>query len=198
MQPDEPVSIRFAGFLERGSGWILLTTAVLTVLLAIPMVAMRPDEDASDNPGARFRKADGVSYPRVRRAHENAREIFGLTFPFAHLRLSVLGGHIIHWMRSAEPVSERSLQALDQPAQRTLPGLVAETVEQLVYEEDLAARWYPIDKTVPIVIDPRMSAGSPTIEGRGVTIQTIRKRFKTGQKLDLFVKTPRQPGARWG
>ena len=51
MQTDDPVSRSFTGFLERRSGWILLTMAVLTVLLAIPMVAMRPNEDASDSPG---------------------------------------------------------------------------------------------------------------------------------------------------
>jgi hypothetical protein len=38
--------------LERSSGWFLLAFLATTVLLAIPMVTMAPDESASDNPGS--------------------------------------------------------------------------------------------------------------------------------------------------
>ena len=47
----ESVSHKIVSFLERRSGWLILGMVVLTVLLAIPMVTMAPDEDASDNPG---------------------------------------------------------------------------------------------------------------------------------------------------
>ena len=135
---------------------------------------------------ARFRKADHVSYQRVRSAYENAKNLYQLSYPFAHLTLEAIGRHIVQWLNTDEP--DVSLQTLDDPQQWTLPGLVAEAMAQLDYEEDLAARWYPVGKDVPIVVDPRMSAGTPTIKGRGVTIQVIRKRFKAGQNMEFIAK----------
>ena len=135
---------------------------------------------------SRFRKAvRSVPYWRVRRAYENARQLFHLEYPFAHLQLEALGGHIVRWID--EPPADGAL-ALDEPAQRTLPGLIQETVSQLVYDHELAARWYPVGRTVPIVVDPRVSTGMPVIDGRGVTVQAIRKRFKAGLRIDFIAK----------
>ena len=134
-----------------------------------------------------FRKAEGVSFQTVRRAYDNTRNQWNLDYPFAHLRLQALGGHIVQRLRSERP--GRSVQALDKPQQWTLPGLVLEMVHQLDYDElDLASRWYPVGKMVPIVVDPRISAGLPTVLGRGVTITVIHNRFKAGQRLKFIAQ----------
>ena len=136
---------------------------------------------------ATFRKAERKSFQTVRRAYENARKEFGLDFPFAHLRLGAIGGHIVHYIRGDGSVS--SFQAMDEPHQWTLPGLVQEVVEdQLYYDErELAARWYPVGKSVPIVVDPRFSSGAPTIVGRGVTVGAIYNRWKNGNLSMDFI-----------
>lgn len=128
---------------------------------------------------ATFRKAERISFQSVRLAYDNAREQYGLEYPFAHLQLKAIGGHIVHHIRQrVAPIT--SFQAMDEPYQWTLPGLVQQVVEdQLDYDErDLAERWHPAGKRVPIVVDPRFSAGAPTIVGRGVTVETIYKRWK--------------------
>lgn len=135
---------------------------------------------------AQFRKAEHVSFQTVRRAYENAQRLWDLEYPFAHLRLEALGGHIVRILRRGEP--ETSYQAVDQPSQWTLPGLVRETIDQLDYEKDLAARWHPVGKRIPIVVDPRISAGLPVIEGRGITIQVVHKRFNAGQRIEFIAK----------
>ena len=94
-----------------------------------------------------------------------------------------MGGHIVHLMRS-----EVSHRVLDTPEQWTLPGLIQETVSQLEYVDELASRWFPIGKTVPIVIDPRVSTGLPVIDGRGVTVQAIRKRFRAGLRIEFIAE----------
>ena len=137
---------------------------------------------------ARFRKSTmgrSMSFRKVRQAYLNAQETWDLEYPFAHLKLEALGGHIVHFLKED---SSASFQALDAPLQWTLPGLVRETISQLDYEYDLVSRWFPIGKTVPIVIDPRLSTGLPTILGRGVTVQAIRKRFKAGLKIEFIAK----------
>ena len=53
MRESETLPQQIAGFMERRSGWIILTIVAITVLLAVPMIAMAPDESASDNPGGR-------------------------------------------------------------------------------------------------------------------------------------------------
>src|SRR4030042_3108448 len=45
-----------------------------------------------------FRKAGHVKLEVVRRAHLNATRESGIEYPFAHLQLESLGGHIIRWI----------------------------------------------------------------------------------------------------
>lgn len=129
---------------------------------------------------ATFRKAEHKSFKTVRLAYDNARKLYDLDYPFASIELKAIGGHIVHIMR----VPEASLQAIDQPEQYTIPGLVQQILtEQIEYEYELASRWYPIGKNVPIVVDPRISAGLPIIKDRGITVEAIYKRFKADQDI---------------
>ena len=138
----------------------------------------------------RFRKSGpvkGLPFSKVRDAYVFAQESWGVEYPFAHLKLEVLGGHIVHFLKEGGDVG--SYQALDAPEQWTLPGLLRrETIDQIEYDDELAARWFPIDKTVPIVVDPKLSTGLPVIQGRGVTVQAIRKRFKSGLRIDFIAR----------
>jgi uncharacterized protein (DUF433 family) len=45
-----------------------------------------------------------------------------------------------------------------------------------------------VGSDVPIVIDPRITSGRPTIHGRRVTVQIIRKRFLAGQDINFIAK----------
>ena len=51
MHESETLSYRIASFMERKSGWIILSMIVITALLIIPVLTMVPDENASENPG---------------------------------------------------------------------------------------------------------------------------------------------------
>ena len=90
--------------------------------------------------------------------------------------------------RLHEDAPDQSLQAMDEPTQWTMPGLVLDIMAQIRYEYDLAAQWYPAGKSLPIVVDPRISSGVPTIVGRGVTIQVIHKRFMSGQRMNFIAR----------
>ena len=137
----------------------------------------------------RFRKSGmgkSISFDKVRGAYVSARNEFGLVYPFAHMRLEQMGGHIVHFLKASN--SGSSFQALDVLEKWTLPGLVQETVQQIEYESDLASRWFPVGKNVPIVVDPKLSAGLPVIEGRGVTVQAVRRRFTSGLDIEFIAK----------
>jgi uncharacterized protein (DUF433 family) len=132
---------------------------------------------------ARFRKAEGTKYEVVKRTYENARKLFSLEYPFASdLRLKAIGGHIVHMIKE-----KGSMQAIDTPEQFTLPDLVVEAMEQLEFELELASKWYPVGKGIPIVVDPYISSGVPVIEGRGITVENIEKRFYIGKQNWDFI-----------
>ena len=133
---------------------------------------------------AKFRKSEHKSFSKVRQAYDNARTLFNLDYPFASMELEAIGGHIVHIMRTPGI----GLQALDEPAQYTLPDLVQEVIAQLDYENELAARWYPAGKNIPIIVDPRISAGLPVIKGRGITVEAIKKRFQARQTMEFIEK----------
>lgn len=131
-----------------------------------------------------FRKVGHVKLDVVREAHRNARSETGIEYPFAHLQLESLGGHIVRWLQRGDTMAQA--QAVDRPEQRSLPDLVEQRIRELDYESDFAARWYPIGKVIRIVVDPLFSSGLPTIAGRGVTVATIHKRWKSGQLIDFI------------
>ena len=133
-----------------------------------------------------FRRKGHVNLDVVRKAHHNARNQLGVEYPFASLKLEPLAGHIILRLRQGKQV--KGLPAIDVPGLSTIPGLTIEVLDDLEYETELATRWWPVGKHRPIVIDPRFSAGLPTIPQRRVTIQNIRKRWLAGQTIQFISK----------
>ncbi len=67
-----------------------------------------------------------------------------------------------------------------------LPNEVLQVIEQIEYLQELAAKWFPVGRDVPIVIDPRVSTGIPTVAGTGVTVGAIHERFKAGHKIEFL------------
>ena len=126
-----------------------------------------------------FRMAGHVPLQVVRRAYGVARTDWQVEYPFAHLNLEALGGHIIRHIR--EDQGSLSAQSVDTPVQWTLPGLVREEVRKLDYDRGWASRWHPLGTSIPIVVDPQYGSGAPTITGRGLTVGTLYRRWHAGQ-----------------
>jgi uncharacterized protein (DUF433 family) len=128
-----------------------------------------------------FRKVSHLKLDVIRDAHENLRSESGIEYPFAHAELESLGDHVVRWLKG-----QALAQAVDVPQQFSLPGLLEERTHEVVerrlseldFERMLAARWYPVGKDFPIVVDPLYGAGLPTIVGRGVTVGAIYRRWK--------------------
>lgn len=62
--------------------------------------------------------------------------------------------------------------------------LLSAVLKALDYEQDLAIRWWPIGRHVPISVDPRISFGRPFIEGAGVSTVAVSERFKAGERME--------------
>ena len=52
---------------------------------------------------------------------------------------------------------------------------------------ELAERWYPYGRHVPVVLDPKFAGGQITIEGRGIRKDTITTRFSEYEESVEFI-----------
>ena len=137
---------------------------------------------------ARFRKLK-IKLFRIREAHDFAREEWKLQYPFAHLKLTSIGGHILHQFEEQHPGPGRFV-VLSSPQQYVLHHMVQDELERFEYSkvDQFAERWHPYGKEVPIVVDPRFAGGKPTIAGRGVSIEIVRKRWKAHERVASIAK----------
>jgi uncharacterized protein (DUF433 family) len=131
----------------------------------------------------RFRKRN-VKLNTLRQAHTYACQVLDLEYPFAWLHLKTDGVHVFSDFEKDHP--DASLLTLDKKGQLTLPGNVIRALELFDYEEEFAARWYPVGRNVPIVIDPRYGAGRPTIPQRRLPIASIYNRWKSGENINFI------------
>ena len=117
----------------------------------------------------------GVSLQRVRRALNEAHEILG-TDHFARQTFFTDGGNIFLQIRDR---GDAILELLSE-GQWVIAPLIRQLAEQIEFESPagLARRWYPLGRSRPVVLDPFVSFGAPSIVGRGV---------KTANVHDLFV-----------
>lgn len=128
----------------------------------------------------------------IRSAHAKAQLETRIEYPFAAVRFESIGGHILrlydleNGTNFVDVPPENSFEALDAPGNFTLPQIVMETMHTFEYEHELAARWYPVANTKLIVVDPRYSAGIPTIAGRRVSANSVIKRFRAGLSISLI------------
>ena len=127
----------------------------------------------------------GVRLERIRSARRYAANSMAIDYPFATLDMKQYGLHIVTEFQQQDPGTP--LLVLDTQGQLTFPGMVAETLESFDWLDKWASRWFPVGKDVPIVVDPQMAAGRPTVEGRGITIDSIMRRFTKGKQDPTFI-----------
>jgi uncharacterized protein (DUF433 family) len=126
-----------------------------------------------------FRQA-GVPLVRIRRAREFFAQQFHEEFPFAHYRLVTEGAHVLMHLCDLEPDSELDeLVVTDAAGQLAWKQFIGEWFQEFDYENDLALRWHVAGRESPVLIDPRISFGAPTV--RGIATWAIKGRAEAGE-----------------
>lgn len=81
------------------------------------------------------------------------------------------------------------------PEQKLIPGLLDKMLERIDWENQLAARLYPLTRTSLtresprlVVIDPSRSFGRPIVDRLGVTTNVIFERYQAGDSRALLAK----------
>ncbi len=131
---------------------------------------------------AAFRTA-GVSLERIQRSREFFAQRFREEFPFAHRRLLSEGAHVLMDLRHVQPDAELGkLVVADASGQLVWRDLIGARLKEFEYENDLALRWHVAGLHSPVIIDPRLSFGAPTV--RGIATWAVKGRYEAGESVE--------------
>jgi uncharacterized protein (DUF433 family) len=129
---------------------------------------------------AAFRKT-GVSLSRIRRAREYVSTVLQSEFPFSEYRFKTDGKHLfLDYEQIAGEEKRGTLLGADQAGQLAWQEILGR-LREFEYEPGggIAIRWKLAGGANPIVIDPRISFGAPSVDGTPTWI--IRGRYEAGE-----------------
>lgn len=107
-----------------------------------------------------------LSLQKIRKAREYAQKVFSVEYPFAQLQWKTEGSHLLLNLHDFEGDADvNSLITADRHGQEAWGTVMSERFDQFYYEDDVAMQWYVRGKSSPVIIDPRVSFGAPTIHG---------------------------------
>lgn len=126
---------------------------------------------------AGFRKAK-FSLPEIRAAREYLQKNLGSTYPFAEFKFKHYGKSLFTEDSKAE--GPHRLFKANAGGQLAWDDLIGPVLQEFDYEhEGIAVRWHVAGTTSPIIIDPRISFGAPSV--RGTPTWIIKGRFDAGE-----------------
>jgi uncharacterized protein (DUF433 family) len=127
---------------------------------------------------AAFRK-QGVKLDRIRAAREWAARTLNSEHPFAEYRFKEEAKHL--WLDSSQLIDVKpgTVVLADQGGQLAWEGIIGRLREFEYEQEGIVLRWHVAGLDSPIIIDPRISFGAPTV--RGTPTWIIKCRYEAGE-----------------
>ena len=133
----------------------------------------------------------GLSLQKVRRALDEARVVLG-TKHFARQTFFTDGGKIfLQLQEAALKEGGDAILELMSGGQWVIAPVIRGLAQQIDFDstEGLARRWYPLGRNRPVVLDPMVSFGAPSIAGRGVKTINIHDLFIAEDESLTAVRT---------
>ena len=126
---------------------------------------------------AAFRKA-GVPLPRIRAAREYVANALKSEYPFAEYRFKEEARHL--WLDSEQvDLKPGTVLQADQGGQLAWEGVIGRLKEFEYEQEGIVLKWHVAGIGSPIIIDPRISFGAPTVSGTPTWV--IKGRYEAGE-----------------
>ncbi len=129
----------------------------------------------------------GVSLQRIRAASRLASEIFGTLHPLASKRVFTDGEKIFSSL--SQDVSDPDLIELSKDKQfQVILGRVLEPFLGEIdfdHQTNLAFTWWPKGRSVPVVLNPRIAFGAPTIQGTRIRTSALVRLAGSTPIVDL-------------
>lgn len=114
-----------------------------------------------------------IPLQRIRTAALGAVDVFSTSHPFASVRFKTDGRRL--FADVAQPGNEVALVELGRPSQRALRQILEKSLREISYATTgFADRWYANGPKGGVVIDPRISFGTPVVVSANVPTHVIR------------------------
>ena len=124
----------------------------------------------------------GVSLQRIRKARDFAAQVLKSEYPFAEYSWLTEGHQVLLDLSTVESdASAGLLIAADNDGQVGWKEVVSNRFHQFDYENGIALVWHPASRTSPVVIDPRVCFGSPSV--CGIPTWALKGRWDAGESL---------------
>lgn len=113
----------------------------------------------------------------IREIVRNCQEILGVPRPLTTLRFKTGGGEIFVDRGDTPTLLEVGRKKRMQAWKEVLEPFL----QNLEYDANrLVARWWPLGRSAPVVIDPQYGFGFPVVAKSGVRTEIILERFRAG------------------
>jgi uncharacterized protein (DUF433 family) len=123
-------------------------------------------------------RIQGVSSQQIQRAHQIIAKELNTPFPFATAEISTDGKRI--WYEKLENIIKA-----DGRKQFDFKKLISPFLHRIEFDNNnIATRFFPLEKSKNIVVDPKHQFGQPTISGRNINVATIKKLFDGGESKE--------------
>lgn len=105
-----------------------------------------------------------VKLATIRIARDFLANFFKTSFPFADERVKCDGQDVLVHLKEQLPTKASTLLVANKGGQLAWPEIIGERFDQFEYEKGIALKWH-LTADQRVVIDPRVSFGSPTVRG---------------------------------
>lgn len=125
----------------------------------------------------------GVSLQRIRDAREYVSKQLESEHPFAEYRFKSDGKRL--WLDYEQVEGDKGrgkLLGVDQGGQLAWDEIIGRRLREFEYESGgIAVRWHPRGRESPIVIDPRIAFGAPTVQS--IPTWVVKGRWIAGESI---------------
>ena len=119
----------------------------------------------------------GVTASEIKKAHGILEKDLRTKYPFALSGIKTDGKKV--WYETLE-----TLIKVDGKKQFAIREFIVEFLHKIDFGKDnLAQRFYPLNNSKLVVVDPKHQFGQPTISGRNITTSAIRKLHDGGESI---------------
>jgi uncharacterized protein (DUF433 family) len=135
-----------------------------------------------------YRRDLRVTLGSLRRFITEARETLGVPYPLAHERPWVGEGRqlIVSAQRSSDLPVELWAMWVADTGQIMLTAPAESFLERVEFDNDEAARIRPVGFESPIVIDPQIRHGAPTL--RGIPTEALADQVRAGDPIEMVAE----------